>query len=71
MSGENSSAAAPSPIIVIPEIDNNAVPVDIKVTNDVFDIVISSKGGNGIKSIDLRDYKQDNTKGKRKLFPIY
>ncbi len=64
---ENSSATAPISNVVIPEVDNNAVPVDIKITNDVFDIVISSKGAT-VKSIDLIDYKQDNTKDSGNYF---
>lgn len=44
----------------IPEVENSESPVDIKVVNDVFEVVISSKGGT-IKSIDLKDYKEDNT----------
>ena len=56
----DSSSAVSSENIRIPEIENNAVATDIKIVNDVLELVLSSKGGS-IKSIDLKEYKEENT----------
>ncbi len=56
----DSSSGPVNTIVTIPEIDNNLVPLEIKVTNDVFDVVLSSKGGT-VKSVDFKNYKEDNT----------
>ena len=63
----DSSDVTAAPNIVIPEIDNSTPESQIKIVNDVFEMVLSSRGAS-IKSVDLLNYKESNEEGSGFLY---